>query len=476
MDFIKNKIRISKKIIFLFLIFFTFFICFFKLGHSYLENWDEGFYAQVTKEMIQRKEPFVLYWNGEIFLDKSPLNFWLNTFFVKIFGLSEFSTRLVSAISGFITIIIIFSYAFKRWGIIPALFSFSALVLNNIYIWRVRTGNLDALLTLFFVISYLLIISKNKNRYFYLGVVFALIYLQKLTIFFLPLAIFIFYELLTHKEKVFKKIHSYLLLILVILIIDGIWLLIGWLKVGAKFPVYYLFKADQGVGRLSLTFFKTDYLSYTYYSLQRRLIYPFIIGTIFLIINIKKLKNLVLLLFSSSLIILLSFTQQRNNWYLVPSMPFWALTIGYGVNHILIISEKLKTKKIFSFIILLALFYISFKTFSINIMSIINQEASISEVKTARLVKKISQPKEPILRLDYAYPVTLFYADRKTFYYVNIDQSLIDFIKKKKINYLLGKKEKVKEFVEFTKKSNNSIRYQVINVPDNDEAVIKIIN
>lgn len=134
--------------------------------------------------MLQRKEPFVLYWNGEIFLDKSPLNFWLNAFFVKIFGLSEFSIRLVYAISGFMTIIIIFSYALKKWGIISALFSFSALALNNVYIWRLRTGNLDALLTFLFVVSYLLIISKNKNRYFYLGIVFALMYLQKLTIFF----------------------------------------------------------------------------------------------------------------------------------------------------------------------------------------------------------------------------------------------------------------------------------------------------
>ena len=140
------------------------------------------------------------------------------------------------------------------------------------------------------------------------------------------------------------------------------------------------------------------------------------------------------------------------------------------------ISEKIKIKIIFSFFILLALFYVSFKTFTVNIMSIINQEASVYEVKTARLVKKISKPKERILRLDYVYPVTLFYADRKTFYYVNIDQGLINFIKNEKINYLLGKKEKAKEFEEFIKKHNYSIKYHIINILDNDEAIIKIIN
>lgn len=468
--------KIIKTTTIFFLIFLTFIISFFNLGHSYLENWDEGFYAQITKEMIQRKDPFILYWNGDIFLDKSPLNFWLNVLFVKIFGLSEFSIRFVSAISGFITIVTIVFYAFTKWGIIPALFSFSALALNNVYIWRVRTGNLDSLLTLLFVISYLLIITKNKKRYFYLGIIFSLIYLQKLTIIFLPLTIFILYELLTFKKKVFKKIPNYLLIILLILIIDGAWLLLGWLKVGENFPLYYIFKADQGVGRLSLNFFKTDYLSYVYYSLQRRLIYPFILGIFFLIVNIKKTKNLVLFLFSTSLIIILSFTERKNNWYLVPAMPFWALTIGYGVNQATIISNKLKIKNFFIFVILSVLLYISFKTFTINIISILNMEASISEVKTARFVKTISQPNERILRLDYAYPVTLFYSDRKTFYLVNIDQSLIDFIKKKRINYLLGKKEKVKQFKEFVDTSKSLINYQIINVPDNDESIIKIIN
>lgn len=479
-----NKQKKLIDVLFLIFVFlFTSYICFFKLSHSYLENWDEAFYAQVTKEMIKNKEPFVLYWNNNLFLDKSPLNFWLNVFFVKIFGLSEFSIRLTSAISGFITIMIVVYLSYRWWGLIPALFTLSTVSLNNLFIWRTRTGNLDSLLSLLFVLSYLLILSKNSKRYILLGIVFGLIYLQKLTIVLLPISIFILKEILMGQQYLKKNLKNYFALFSIFLIITGAWLFIGKTKIGSKFINYYLFKADQGVGKLSLNFFKTDYIKYTYYSLQRRLFYLLLIGIFFLILNIKKTKNLILLIFSVSLPLLLTFTQKSNNWYLVPAIPFWGLTIGYGIKNILDkinVIEKItkinKIKVITYFILLIPLIYISYKTFIVNISSIIDMEASISEVKTAKFVKKISKPNETILRLDFAYPVTLFYSDRKTYYYTTIDSNLVSLIKQKNIRYLLGKKEKIKSFEEFIKNNNEKIEYQIIELNNNDEQIIKIIN
>ncbi len=472
----KEKPLILRGLIFLLLVSLSLYICFYKLGHSYLENWDEGFYAQVTKEMIKRRDYITLYWNNKIFLDKPPLNFWINAFFVKVFGLNEFSIRITSAISGFIVILLLIYISNKNFGLIPTLYAFSAVALNNIYIWRVRTGNLDSLLTLLFFLSYLTIINpKIRHRYKILGLFFGLIYLQKLNFVFLPIIVFILFELITKKEKVRKHIFDYLTVSLIFILISGSWLFLGWLKNGDKFLQYYLFHGDQGVSNLRLSFFKTDYLSYLYYSLQRRLIYPFIIGTIFLIINIKKINNLVLLIFSLALLILLSFTEKKNNWYLIPSVPFWGLTIGYGVYKILEIAKKIKIKLIrtdflLSIILIISLLYVSYKTLIANINSIVNMEASVSEVKTARKVKEISQNNDKILRLDYAYPVTLFYSDRETFYYVTVDKSLFDLIKNEKIKYLFGKKEIVDTFI---KHPQNEFLYEII--PVDDERIVKIL-
>src|SRR5436305_2075003 len=133
------------KILFFAFIFITFFICFYKLGSFYLENWDEGFYAQATKEMLAAKDFLIPHWNGLIYLDKPPLNFWLNSVFSSVLGLSEFSVRLTSALSGFAVILIVAFYAYKNWGALSAILAFSTIALNNLFIWRSRTGNLDAL-------------------------------------------------------------------------------------------------------------------------------------------------------------------------------------------------------------------------------------------------------------------------------------------------------------------------------------------
>lgn len=467
----------SKKATLAFLVLLSIYICFYKLGHSYLENWDEGFYAQVTKEMLERKDFITLYWNNKIFLDKPPLNFWINAFFVKIFGFNEFSIRITSAISGFIATLILIYISNKNFGLIPTLYSFSAVALNNLYIWRVRTGNLDSLLTLLFFLSYLTIINqKIKYRYKVLGFLFGLIYLQKLNIVFLPIIIFILFELITKKTEVRKHLFNYLIVLLIFVIISGGWLFLGWLKNGDKFLQYYLFMGDQGVSHIKLSFFKTDYISYLYYSLQRRLIYPFIIGSIFLIINIKKQENVVLLFFSMALLIFLSFTERKNNWYLVPSIPFWGLTIGYGMYNLLELVKKIRVKTVktdflLSIILVIPLIYISYKTLVVNINSIINMESSVWEVKTAKKVKEISQKNDKILRLDYAYPVTLFYSGRETYYYVELDKKLFDLIEEKKIKYLLGKKEVVDTFVKYPQ---NKFSYEII--PVNDERIVKILN
>lgn len=461
--------KLFNKVIILVLILLAAYICFFKLGHSYFENWDEGFYAQVTKEMLQTKDPIILHWNKKIFLDKTPLNFWLNALSAKIFGLSEFSIRLTSALSGFIIILIITIITYQWWGIVPSLFAFSAITLNNLFIWRTRTGNLDTLLSLLILLVYLLIIGKSKYRYILLGIIFGLIYLQKSNIVFFPMTVFFLFELLTNIRKIKKNFTQYILLILCFLLVGGSWILAGWLRLGRGFTDYYLFRVDQGVTDLKLSFFNTDYLNYTYYSLQRRLIYPFILGLILLSINIKKSKNLVLLIFSTFLIVVLSFTEKKNNWYLVPAMPFWAITITYGVSRILNFAKKQNVELLISIIILVPLVYISLKTFSININSVINMEASVNEVKSAKMIKKISKPDEVILRLDHAYPVTLFYSDRKTHFYVTIDPSLYSSIKYNHVKYLVGNKQMIEGFV----KDNRLFNYEIIDL--GHEEIVKIL-
>jgi len=470
LDYIKNHKLIVGVTFILFAI--SFYICFYQLGSGFFENWDEGWYAEVVKQMLKNHNPIVLYWNGKVFLDKPPLNFWLDALASIIFGLNEFSIRIVSAISGFIVIGIVTIYSMRKWGIVPAIATFSAIALNNIYIWRTRTGNLDALASLLIVLIFFVMISKHPKRLLILGILFGLTYLQKASLVAYPIAIFALHEIFFQWRYIKRNFIGYIICGALFATIVGIWLYLGDQQIGSQFSEYYLYKADQGVAHIALKYFNTEYLWHLYYALQRRMFYLFAIGVIFLGIGIRKRDNLTLVAFALALVIQLTFTQRNNNWYLVPSMPFWALTVGcgtYGVMKLvkLIIRHKY-TNVVIAVILLIPIIYVSYKTFSVNIDAIIKTRASVSEVASARKIKELSNSNDVIMRLDHLYPVTIYYSGLTTQYHTTIDIGLYETIDKSNARWVVGKSSQVKDFLSSYK--DKPIKEIVLN----DETIVQI--
>ena len=462
--------KIQKYILYFVFIVLTLYICFFKLGSSLFENWDEGFYGEVTKQMLKTNDLVVMRWNGETFIDKPPLNFWFNYVSAKTFGLSEFSVRLTSSIAGATTILLTVFYVFENWGGLASLFAFSAIALNNIFIWRTRTGNLDTLASLLIFLTYLVIIGRHKYRYYLLAFIFGLIFLQKASLVAFPIFIFLVYEYFFNKKELFadrKKIYKSIAIFIAIILI---WLLPATLSQGWMYLRYYLFQSDQGVSHINIFQIKPDYWQFAYYSLQRRLFFIFLIGLGLLIFNIKKGKEFLIFSFATFLLILLSFTQRNNNWYLVPSIPFWALTIGYAIYKIDQLL-KLKTnngiRAIFWIMSVALLFFISYKTFTINIAAIIDTKASVSEVASARFIKKLANPSDKIMRLDFAYPVTIYYSDLKTYNLDRVDPSLFEIVDGRRVNWVVGKKPIVEEFI-------SKSHYQFTTYFLNDEEILHL--
>ena len=90
----------------------------------YLHEWDERFHALVAQNIIDSplipmlfKNPVVPYdlnsWCcNSVWLHKQPLFMWQMAISMKVFGVSEFSMRLPSALMGAITILLIYRIAF----------------------------------------------------------------------------------------------------------------------------------------------------------------------------------------------------------------------------------------------------------------------------------------------------------------------------------------------------------------------------
>lgn len=418
----------------------SFFICFFQLGKGALENWDEAWYGEILRNMIRNNNLVIPYWNRTILLDKPPLQMWLSLPFALLFGVNEFSVRIVSAIAGFCTILLVANYSYRRWGLLPACFAFVTLALNNTYIWRVRSGNIDSLLTFLVVLVFLLIQSRWKHRYLIVGLIFSLIYLAKASIVIFPLGIFVLGEIIFERHNIRKNYRQYLAMLAIMLTVPLIWLMAGTVKVGWSFARYYLFQSDQGVSRISLKYLKPDYIMYLYYSLQRRFAYLFAVGAVFCIASVKKNKESFLLLcFATFLLFLLSFTERNNNWYLLPSMPFWSLVVAYAVNSLYRMVYKKKVIAFLSMSMLVVVsVYVSYKTFTVNVMPIIYAAGPVDQKQAGQEIERISRPKDIIIRTNDAYPTTVFYADRKILTYKpEITQIHATFIGKDRLKQCL---------------------------------------
>lgn len=472
---IPELMKVAKKVIFALLISFAFYVFFYDLGRPALDNWDEAWYAEVVKQVFKTKDALILYWNGEYFFDKPPLYIWLSTFSSVLFGFSEFSLRFISALSGFIIAILVLLYSYRKWGFVPSLLAFATLVLNNIFIWRARSGNVDLLAGLFILLSYFLILGKNKNRFILLGIVFALTYLTKESLVVFPLATFLVHEFLFARKAIRKNLLNYIKLFFIFVFIPSIWLFLGFMRLGNNF-IFSTFNPSQRAGSISIFQFHLDYFWYTYYSLQRRYFYVFLIGLFFLVKKITPMTFL-LLTYSLGLLISLSFAEKNNNWYLIPSMPFWSLTIAYGTYKILNFSALTKYLSIPLIVLVIVL---SYKTFTVNISPILNTFSSLNQKESGESLRQLSKETDIIIRLDHLYPATIFYSDRKVLssptdantekFFLSRDD-LIDGIGKGKFRFLVGSTQEVDKFLAEYKNINTE-RLMI----NQTETILKIKN
>ena len=142
-SFIRNQDRIS-----LFLaILFSAAVLLPLLGHKALADWDEGIYAEVSREFLIRSW-LVPHWHFKPWFEKPPLGLWITAIFFRIFGVSEFWARAGSAFASIGIVAVIHSFALRIRGILAAWISTIVLLSCFGFLRVARMGELDALLTL----------------------------------------------------------------------------------------------------------------------------------------------------------------------------------------------------------------------------------------------------------------------------------------------------------------------------------------
>jgi len=87
-------------------------VMFWRLGEGSLGDYDEADYAQSAREMLWLSDLNTPRWNGMEFFDKPPVYQWLTVLAYKVFGVNEFSARVVSACAG--VLVVLMTYVLGR--------------------------------------------------------------------------------------------------------------------------------------------------------------------------------------------------------------------------------------------------------------------------------------------------------------------------------------------------------------------------
>jgi len=124
-------------------------IVFFGLGNSALFEPDEGRNAEKAREILLLGDWVTPHENFLPTLDKPVFFYWLVAISFKLFGLSEWSARLPSALSAVGCIVLVYRFAQRQWGVREALWSSLILVTSLEFALFSRIVIFDMTLTFF---------------------------------------------------------------------------------------------------------------------------------------------------------------------------------------------------------------------------------------------------------------------------------------------------------------------------------------
>lgn len=175
------------------------------LGASSIWDSNEAFYVQTPREMIERGDWLVPYFNGEPRLNKPPLSYWLVAVLYQIFGVSVYAERFLMALLACASIWtvycsgkLLFDRTAALWGAGIFAASFRFLILS-------RRLLIDVLM-LFCVLAALYFLlrwvrRKSRASFLLFGLFLGLGFLAKGPVALLPVAIAALYLLWTRQLK-----------------------------------------------------------------------------------------------------------------------------------------------------------------------------------------------------------------------------------------------------------------------------------
>jgi 4-amino-4-deoxy-L-arabinose transferase-like glycosyltransferase len=213
-DFLTNKETSEKKDLSILLLVFG--VAFFQfLGRIPLVDPDEGRYAEIPREMLERGDFITPMLNYVKFFDKPPLHYWLSALSFTIFGQNEFAARFTGAAMGLLTVLLTYHVGRRLFGRREGLFAALILGTSTGFLVQARTNVTDMTLTctLSAALAFFILATREgearKGLYYHLFYLFAALAMlaKGLIGIVFPGAVIFLYLLSTRRWQILKEMR-----------------------------------------------------------------------------------------------------------------------------------------------------------------------------------------------------------------------------------------------------------------------------
>jgi 4-amino-4-deoxy-L-arabinose transferase-like glycosyltransferase len=317
------------------------------IGRWDLWNPDEPRYAQVAKEMAARGDWILMHVNGDTYVDKPPLFFWLialSSFLWR--GFTSFSARFPSAFLSTLTVLLTFFLGKKLYGSRTGFLSALILATNFEFAYLSTRANIDAPLTFITTASIFLFLQWHQHRKadgsedkdkgslsiygFYIGMGLATLVKGPVG-FILPLLVSLVYLLLLKDWKAMKRMRLLTGMILFVVIVLS-WYLPAVLKGGQDFLNQTLF--HQTIERFAkgTSHIRPPYYYFVNFPVDFLPWFFFLPGAV--VYGLSKRREgiskdfLFLLVWFVAIFFFFSFSKGKRAIYLLPLYPAASLMVG----------------------------------------------------------------------------------------------------------------------------------------------------
>lgn len=424
-------------------------------------DWDEAIYAQVGREMIEKKSLIPL-WQGKYWLDKPPFIMLFYGVISKGFSfllMPEISTRLLNLLLNLFFLVILYRFVIKVTGSnIAAYFTVFLLSFTPLFIQRVYTINMD----IFLALGWLGYFYFYPN--FWLSLFFAFLSVfSKSLLGFYPLLIMFFFSTFSYFSKKIslkKLIKEYQRIFFQGLILS-FWYMVMFFLFGKEFFFQHIYESHIKRVILSIEFHFGERIFY-FLEIYRQLnffiffsLYGFFLMIWFWFkkrISFKKFFQLNVFL---PWFLFLNLTKTKIFWYVYPVLPQFALYFGFLMDFF---QKKILNKLTKSFLFLIIIFLVSYWGLVINQFLKVEfsskdkyyQFANFSKNFCQRIYflpeKSHRQAIEELEKMNLTitttkwwggHPSLVYYTDNKIFFIYN-EEEFLKKIKTKNLNDCFG--------------------------------------